>query len=259
MNLEVIVVGILGLCLIGIFGALIFNARFRRDLIAQPGKVSIFGVSVEGVVIVLLAALMLGGILFSLDKYASRMDSTGQSKIPSVRIVDLPFSANGPSDALEKIHELARKSALQPKPDLVAAVKTLNYDQPESEEIRTFPLNLIGPWAISGTAKEKFLTVPSEMKTSEVRGCPGHLNKKFEVRSRLPDDTAATGGRVEVQVASLLTIAKDCEKRFDFIQVSCDIAKKVFAENVVDCDKNNQPKWKSDKQKLPIWFTQVSA
>lgn len=268
MSLEYLVVCICGVCLIGILGALIFNARFRRDLTAQPGKLSLFGISVEGVVIVLLAALMLGGILYSLDKHAEirAADSQAQARIadgqnaqPSIRLIDLPFPAETAKEALEIIQKMKLDGASSPKPNVVELVKKLKYEQSESEQIRAFAAGFIGPWAISETAKEKSLSVPARMALGKVIGCPNHLDKKFELRSRLPDASAATGERVEVVVTDVITRAGDCESKHDFIQVSCDIANKVFTDAIVECSDRNEPRWHIDiGQELPkIWFTQV--
>ncbi len=259
MDLEYIVVTISGLCLLGIVAALIFNQSFRQDLTAQPGKVSLFGVSVEGVVVVLLAALMIGALLYSLENYTTRMAASAQASVPSVRLVDLPFSAKNSDEAIETIKKLSIKASETPMPDVVALVRDLTYGSKESEAIRTFPSSEIGPWSTADTAKETHLTVPSNMKVGEVRGCPNQLGNKYELRSRLPDDSTASSERVEVEVKLLITRARDCEQIYEFIQVSCDIAQRVLSESVVTCDKSNQPGWMTKEKKIPIWLTRVSA
>jgi hypothetical protein len=103
------------------------------------------------------------------------------------------------------------------------------------------------------------MTVPDDIDSNEVRACPRYRGKKFEIRSRLADDDGTSGQRVEVEVKSAITLAKDCEQHFNFIQVSCGIAQRIFSERVLTCDENNKPRWKSDGKKLPIWLTQISA
>ena len=53
----------LGVCLLGIIGALILSPNFRSDLSANPGKLSFFGASVEGVVIVLIIGALIASIV----------------------------------------------------------------------------------------------------------------------------------------------------------------------------------------------------
>ncbi len=68
MTTEIVtglVVVTFGLCLLGIVIALIFSSKFRADLTANPGKVSIFGASIEGVVIVLLTCALIVGMVIS--------------------------------------------------------------------------------------------------------------------------------------------------------------------------------------------------
>lgn len=246
-SLEYIVVIICGACLLGVVFALIFSRSFRQDLTAQPGKLSIFGISIEGVVIVLLVGLMIGAMLYAINRYSSR---------PSIPLADLPISVTDANDARQKINQLANAARDREALDIVKQVRNLKYDQPESAEIRAFPHELVGPWSVE--AEELFMTVPDDIEKNEVRACPRYKGNKFEIRSRLADDDGTSGHRVEVEVKSAITLAKDCEKHFNFIQVSCDIAQRVFSERVVTCDENNQPHWKSGVKKLPIWLTQIS-
>lgn len=246
-SLEYIVVMICGACLIGVVSALIFSRPFRQDMTAQPGKVSIFGISIEGVVIVLLVGLMIGAMLYAINQYSSR---------PSIPLADLPMSATDVNDARRKINQLVNAAREQGALDIVERVRNLKYAQPESAEIRSFPHELIGPWSVE--AEELFMTVPDDIERNEVRACPRYKGKKFEIRSRMADDDGTSSHRVEVEVKSAITLAKDCEKHFNFIQVSCEIAQRVLSDRVVTCDENNQPHWKSGVKKLPIWLTQIS-
>ncbi len=246
-SLEYIVVIICGACLLGVVSALIFSRSFRRDMTAQPGKLSIFGISIEGVVIVLLVGLMIVAMLYAINKY---------SNMPSIPLADLPMSVTDANDARQKINQLANAAKERETLDIIKLVRNLKHNQPESAEIRSFPQALIGPWSVE--AEELFMTVPDDIERNEVRACPRYKGKKFEIRSRMADDDGTTGQRVEVEVKSAITLAKDCEKHFNFIQVSCEIAQRVFSERIVTCDENNQPHWKSGGKKLPVWLTQIS-
>ena len=248
-SLEYIVVLTCGISLLGVVSALIFSRSFRQDLIAQPGKLSIFGISVEGVVIVLLVGLMIGAMLYASNRYSS---------MPSIALADLPISVTDANDARQKINQLVAAVKEQQALDIVRLVRNLKYEQPESAEIRSFQHELVGPWAVGDKAEQLFMTVPDDINPNEVRACPRYKGKKFEIRSRLADDDGTSGQRVEVEVTAAITLAKDCEKNFNFIQVSCEIAQKVFSGRVVSCDENNQPLWKLGRKKLPIWLTQIS-
>ncbi len=259
MTLEYMVAGVCGVCLLAIVAALIFDSSFRSDLTAQPGKVSIVGISVEGVIIVLLSALMVGGLLYSLDKYSSRIAIAEQQNIPSIKLSELPFTAKNAAEAIERIGTLIRSDAAKDRVDVVNLVRALKYHQPESAQIRKFQALFTGPWGIADQAQEKHLTVPMNIKRGEVRGCPDQLGKKYEIRSRPLNEDGAAGESVEVTVTALITKALDCEQRYSIIQVSCDVAQSVFSESVVSCDKKGQPKWTPNESKKPIWLTQTSA
>jgi Fe2+ transport system protein B len=144
-RLEYIVVMICGACLLGVVFALIFSRSFRQDLTAQPGKLSIFGISIEGVVIVLLVGLMIGAMLYSINKY---------SGTPSIPLADLPISVTDANDALQKINQLANAAKEREALDIIKLVRNLKYEQPESAEIRSFPQELIGPWSVGDKAEE---------------------------------------------------------------------------------------------------------
>ena len=259
MELEYIVVAVSGVCLVAIVGALILSPSFRKDITAQPGKVSVLGISVEGVVIVLMTALLIGSLAYALDKYTSRKIAEDQNVAPSIKLNELPseVEADDPAKAIEKIRDLVRKSKASASNDVVGLVRRLKYNQPESEEIRTFPATNTGPWALSGDAEETYLTIPNRIGAGEAFGCPAQLNKFYEIRARLPNDDGTVGESVVVKVVDVISRAQDCEKNFDFIQVSCDVARTVLSEKVVTCDSKNQPGWRGPDRKIPIWLTQV--
>ena len=67
--------------------ALIFRRDFRDAVLGGPGEASIAGIlTVKGVAIVLLCGLLVGGILFSLNKMPSTKGSKDISQSMSVRL-----------------------------------------------------------------------------------------------------------------------------------------------------------------------------
>lgn len=68
----------LALLLAALVAALIFRRDFRDAVLGGPGEASILGlISVKGVAIVLLCGLMIGGILFALNKLSVPEAHTG--------------------------------------------------------------------------------------------------------------------------------------------------------------------------------------
>ena len=65
-NPFILVILICGITLIGLMLALVFSQKFRQDLSAKEGKLSLMGVSIEGVAVLLFFALLVGGMLYSL-------------------------------------------------------------------------------------------------------------------------------------------------------------------------------------------------
>ncbi len=138
----------------------------------------------------------------------------------------------------------------------MSLVSNLSYSNTESKEIRTFPNRNIGPWTIGGKAQALFMSVPDEISLGKANWCPKNVDSYYEIRPRLDD--IATGKAVTIKITNPITVADDCSDRFDYLQVTCDVAVVVLGKSNVTCDKAGKPKWTLAKnKKIPVWVTQV--
>ncbi len=256
-----IVAGILGVCLLGIIGALIFNPKFRSDLAANPGRVSLFGASVEGVVIVLIlvaliiAMVMCAQIISGIEYERIR---AGKDEL-SIRITQLPseVSKGSAEDTIAAIKDYVQKSKV-PKItyDVVSEVKKLNYSDDPSKVIRGFPSGKIGPWSISGDTEEYLLSVPNNISEGEAYWCNDNIDRYYEIRSRLEDPISGTS--TIIKITNPITVAATCSETQEFLQATCTVASRVFGSSVVTCDSKGQPEWRiQPNNKVPIWVTEV--
>ncbi len=257
MDLEYFVALLCGVCIFSIVMAFIFSQSFRDDVSAQPGKVSILGVSIEGVIVVLLIGMLIVALINANNKYSERVTKELESQAPSIKLSDLPFSVDDADQAKAKIQQLMKSAERSRSTDVVDLVRSLEYSNNASAIIRSFPISNIGPWSILTNAEPTFFTVPSRINAGEVIGCPSQLNNFYEIRGRLSNDDGTQGQSIVVEITGLISRARNCEENFGFIQVACDIATMVLSSNVVTCDSNDQPKWKIANHKVPIWLTRI--
>ena len=256
-----IVAGVLGICLLGIIGALIFNPTFRNDLAANPGRFSLFGASVEGVVIVLI----LGALIVAMVVCAQIISGIESQRIRAgkgdlfIRLTQLPseVSRKNVEDTIAAIKEVIRKSST-PKVvyDVVSEVKNLDYSDAQSKTIRGFPAARIGPWSVSSRAKEYSLSVPEHISQGKANWCEDNVGHSYELRSRL-DPTS--GSATTIMITNPITVAENCSETQDFLQVTCNVASRVLGSRVVTCDSKGRPEWKvRPNKKIPVWVTEVS-
>ena len=156
---------------------------------------------------------------------------------------------------MKKIEQLYEDSKNIKNDDVVKLVKNLQYHQKESKEIRSFPSSLIGPWRTTKETQAYSVRVPDRIGLDEVRGCSEHLNKKYEIVAEPVEGYGDVGGRVVIEVNQVISIANDCSDRFDYLQVTCNLANQLYSDNIVTCDKKVKQKMKIKKSKLAVLLT----
>jgi len=199
--------------------------------------------------------VFLGAALTYVAHRSSERRPAADSSDAHIAIEDLPFEAKNKAEAKDRIKALHLYSH-QP---LATVVGALNFDSAGAEDIRKLAVARQGPWGASDKARETYLRVPAKIRAGEASACPRAIGRSYEIRSRLPRAFDMPGESVVVKIAGVLISSNDCDQKFDFIHVSCDIASKVLSDRVVECDARNQPRWKNPyASKAPIYLTEVA-
>ena len=123
-----------GLLLAAVILALIFKQDFRKDVTAKQGKTILFNaVSVEGVIVVLLSGMLLGGLLY-----------------PVWRNPEITSLRTRIGELEKEIGTLKSKDSDQPGPieNLSKAVAPLEPDSDLSSQIRGLARDQRGPLAV---------------------------------------------------------------------------------------------------------------
>lgn len=286
MDVYSVIAAILALSLLCVVLAFIFNKSFRRDM--QKGsdeahqEFSFLGLSVKGISIVVIFA-----IIALLEWYVLGLRSNLDVKIMKDNLLrQVAFLPDDRNEAIKQIRKDHQNSAhyqelLDNLPldnatdvksvvqavrtikkqledqDLVGMVASLSIEDTRSEEIREMSSRKVGPWALSGKSIEVRLTVPGDLASGDVRGCPQQKGQHYELISALViDGTPIQAPALYVTVdenAGVISLSQDCMQMYDFLQVSCEIANRIFTDRALICD-SGQAKWKPGVDQRPIAY-----
>lgn len=238
--------GLCGALLAAMVIALILNAEFRRDLVAGQGKASLFGVvSVEGVIIVILAGMFLAGFLYPVW----RIDS--ESDVDKRNVAALQAKI---AEQQRRIAELEGAAGF----DIAQLPKLLESLEPENEisqQIRALAANDRGPWSPYSRSRSLLVSVPGELADGLVLGCPGMHGKTLQLLSDYRHGDALLPGRspVIVTVTGLVFSASDCREKLKYdLQLNCRDAVRLFSDAVLTCGAGEQPLWKIPERLLKV-------
>lgn len=289
-DVKFLISAVSGLLLILVVGGLIFNAGFRKDLVASEGKASLFGIiSVEGVMVLVLCALFVFGMIYPITKDANAPEIQGLAntvKAQDVEITNLNTDIDmletnktdleervltlesvnttldkansqlkSDSQALTLQNERYNNGGFIAKQDVVKFVEELDLDDDLSKSFRQVQANRKGPWSIASGTLEVVISVPGNLKPGRNRSCQKYYKKRVELITDYKQGNNIS--RHEVKVKGLIAHTHDCRELFkiDF-QLSCDDAKKLYSSEVLECDENNNPLWKEGvTHKLPARAT----
>lgn len=276
---------ILALALLGLTLAFVFNSSFRRDLLkGDSQEFSFLGFSIKGVAIIVFSGLLVF-LEWHVLKISSDADESARASNPLTKLNFLPDDQEQAIQQIRQKHQdsidyhallervpakdgasvLKELTALRKQSeqlDIVKAVENLSMEDSRSAEIRGMAARRVGPWALSGSSVEVRLTVPGTLPMGTVRGCPQQKGNHYELTSALAidgNDIRADAVYVTVdEKAGVISRAQDCQQKYDFLQVSCDIAHRIFTERALVCDKG-QAKWNPGvDQRPPALAVQVN-
>ena len=254
-------VSIFGFCLVALVVALIASKSFRTDLAAPTdgNMVSIAGLSVQGAVIVVLVALMIGALTYIVMQYYSTIEKRAIANAPNIALSDLPFEVTSKAEAVSKIKDYHHRVSAPPGNTIVASIEALRYNSPTSEDIRNIATNRKGPRGVSDKSIQTFMTVPLDLIGDNARSCPSTKNRKYVIKSKLPNYENQTPEAPPIEFKKWHIPSDDCDKLYQVIHVSCEIAERVLGSAVVTCERNGTPKWKIKDPKIPVYLTEVAA
>jgi hypothetical protein len=246
---PVMVSALCGLLLAALVLALILNPEFRRDLAAGQGKASIFGViSVEGVIIVILAGMFLGGLLYPVWRFDGANASAGKGA------ADTTALQTTIAEQQKKIAELEAGNRIE----LAELPRLLESLEPESEiskEIRALADENRGPWSPYSKSQDLLVSVPGELRDGVVLGCPATHGKTLELLSTYKRGDAIVRGRstLRVKVTGLVFSASDCRDKLGYdLQLNCADAVRLFSDALLKCGRDQQPLWQVSDRLLPV-------
>ena len=230
--MEYLPSAVCALLLILLLGGFVFSPSLRKDLVASEGEASVLGwISVKGVLIVLLAALFLGGMIYAFP-------SVDTSTIEALR-KDLALAETKQRD-LEKALDSAED------PDIAEIVASLDPTDALSRQLRGIQQNAHGPWSPFSSSTPILLSVPgtnAEDHTYQriVYGCDPYYQKEVQVISNSENSRGRT---VEVTVTGAINHATDCAEQAGVnLQLDCDSATELLTSQVLTCDENGNPLW----------------
>jgi hypothetical protein len=251
--------GTCALCLLIVVVALIFHRGFRRDLAAGPNEVNLFGLlSVQGGIVVVMCALLVFGLLYPLSR--SRERPAPSDRLPEF-LSKLPFPVANEGSALEEIRRLYNHQT-GPAVDVEAMVRELSPEHPVSQRLRQFVAERVGPWALASSARPILVSVAGRMKSDEVRGCQEYFGRRVELRSNYVLDGQLVEGDspLIVTVNAMMSSATNCRETVPVdLQLSCDIARRLFSERILSCDQQGEARWRVRDRKLPAFATKLLA
>ena len=229
---PVIVSLLCGLLLAAVIFALIFKQDFRKDVIAKQGRASLFNaVSVEGVIVVLLSGMLLAGLLYPVWR---------NPEITSLRA--------RVGELEEEIKTFKSKNSNQTGSieDLSEAVASLEPGSDLSRQIRSLVREQKGPWSRYPQSKDILISIPGGLVTGKVLGCPELYEKNLQLISTYsPNGQALNGEPLAVRVSGLIFAASDCRDNLQYdLKLNCTDAATLFSREVLECDDQNNPRWK---------------
>lgn len=228
-----------GLLLAAVILALIFKQDFRKDVTAKQGKASLFNaVSVEGVIVVLLSGMLLAGLLY-----------------PVWRNPEITSLRTRIGELEKEIGTLKSKDSDQPGPieNLSEAVASLEPDSDLSSQIRGLARDQRGPWSRYSQSQDILISIPGGLVTGKALGCPELYEKDLQLISTYsPNGQALNGEPLAVYVGGLIFAANDCRDNLQYdLKLNCTAAATLFSREVIECDDQNNPKWKVADRLLP--------
>lgn len=288
MTIYAGIASILALALLALVFALIFKKDFRRDMASPkahegaPQEFSFLGLSVKGITIVVIFAIFSTGLWHSLELQSKR-DSQNLESNPLSQVDFLPENQDDAIKQIRREHQdaVSYRALLEDFPlenvtdaasllkavktlkkqledqDIVQLVRALSFEDPPSIKIREMQAERDGPWTLSGKSVEVRLTVPGDLAANEVRGCPQQKGNHYELISALVIEGISTQANpVYVTVderAGVISRGQDCQEKYDFLQVSCEIANRIFTDRALTCH-NKQAKWNPGIDQRPHAF-----
>ena len=219
--------------LVFILGAFVFYKNLRKDLVASEGEANLFGlVSVKGVAILLLAALLVTGMIYAFP-------SVDNSAIEALR-ADL-VEAETRQQELEQILESVEAR------DIAQIVASLDPVDDLSRQLRGIQQNARGPWSPFSSSTPILFSVPgtnAEDHTYQrvVYGCGPYYQREVQVIS---DSEDSRGSTIEVTVTGAINNATNCAELAGGVdlQLDCDSATALLTSQVLTCDENGNPLW----------------
>ena len=230
--MEYLPSAVCALLLILIMVGFVFSPSLRKDLVMSEGEASLFGgISVKGVLIVLLVALLLGGMIYAYPP---------PPEPPSPDPPELEVLRN-------RVRELERALEGAESPDnITRIVRSLDPADVLSEQLRGIHQNERGPWSPFSSSTPILLSVPganAEDRTYQriVYGCDPYYQKKVQVISNSENSRGRT---VEVTVTGAINHATDCAEQAGVnLQLDCNSATELLSSQVLTCDENGNPLW----------------
>jgi len=271
MNLLVFLIILFSVLLLAIVLALIFSQKFRQDIIGAPGKANILGIlTVEGVVVVILCALFVGGLIYVISEFRQSIVPTPQDHMIPTQELPESLQSGDPNKVLEKIKKLAENEQNPPDNIILKKLSELTYDSQLSKEIREMRTNKEGPW--SQTAKVLTIGIPQKESQPE-RGyayvCSGsnYANSSIRLSNALSEDF---GEKINLNVKGGGIDELDCasSKKIPNFLLNCLDAKELFSDVFIECTTDGEPRYKqryyeelkgleipddSPKIYLPVW------
>ena len=248
--------------------ALIFNEKFRKDVMGGQGTAKILGIlSVEGVVIVLLCGMFLAGLLYPVIKEPSSGEEVENF------IKSLPLNETNADEVRTRIQQIIRDLDIAekrieelkaeerfPLEDLPTKLRMLDPQDPVSEELRKIAVENEGPWSPYSTSREILVSVPGDIDEGNANGCPVDRDKSLELISNYKRDGKVLRGQsnVTVRVTKLMFSSSDCRKiTGQDLQLNCKDAIRLFSEEVLGCDEADNPLWRVEDRRLPAFAVAV--
>lgn len=271
MNLLIFLIGLFSALLVIIVLALIFSQKFRQDIIGAPGKANVLGIlTVEGVVVVILCSLFVGGLIYVISEFRQSIVPTPQKKMISIQDLPENIQSVDPKKVLEKIEELAKNEQNPPDNVILKKLSDLTYDFPLSKDIREMRTKKQGPWL--QTAKVLTIGIPQKENQPE-KGysyvCSGsdYANSNIRLANALNEDF---GEKINLDVKGGGIDELDCvtSKKIPDFLLNCFDAKELFSDVFIECTDEGEPRYKqryyeelksvdipddSPKIYLPVW------
>jgi len=274
LELEYIISGVCGLLLLLITIALIFNSKFRKDMVAGEGSANLFGVSVEGAIIVVLSGMFLAGLVFPLYNSKDKKDDSLTSFLQS-----LPFDVNTEDAVRSEITDLLTvqtnykaledknkelESALEEsvhKEQIDDYIKSLNPEDVLSFKLIAIEKGNLGPWSPSSNAVEVLISVPGKYKKGFNYSCNDYYLKEVEFISNYKEGERIIKGKskINLKINGLISRSLNCRAIQDYdFQLNCHDALDLFSKEILTCDKDNNPLWNiKGKKRLSAYATKI--